>query len=84
MDSENSTVQPPADLPIEIDPHTQARIEGFFTAKLKEQSDELRAEAYAREQAWSQHEQSWKQNDASLRAVITSLSDQLRDAKLET
>ena len=83
MKSENQTVQQP-DPPIQFDDHTKAMLETLFATRLQEQADCLHAEAQGHEETWIEREKMYEKNDASLRAVVESLSSQLREAKLET
>jgi hypothetical protein len=83
MNSENQTVQQP-DSPIQFDDHTKAMLKTLFATRLQEQADCLYAEAQTHEETWIDWEKMYEKNDASQRAIVESLSCQLREAKLET
>jgi hypothetical protein len=56
----------------------------LFATRLQEQANCLRAEAQGRKETWIEREKMYEKNDVLLRAVVESLSGQLREAKLET
>jgi hypothetical protein len=82
MDTGNTSNQQ-STVPMELDDHTKAILEALFTTRLQEQATSFRAEAQAREAAWIEQEKIYETNDASLRAVVESLSTQLMEAKLD-